>query len=97
MTREKVEITETSPNKFQAKIGNWTSGTPRKLRTVERRVKAKLQELENEQKRIVEIKRYKNAPKKKCPRCKGNGSLDSFLHIARGICFNCGGSGKVEK
>ena len=31
-----------------------------------------------------------------CPRCDGNGRLDSFSHIEGGICFLCNGEGVVD-
>jgi DnaJ-class molecular chaperone len=30
-----------------------------------------------------------------CPRCNGKGVLRAYGHIRDGICFNCGGTGKV--
>lgn len=30
-----------------------------------------------------------------CPRCKGEGKLDQYNHVAQGRCFKCGGEGKV--
>ena len=31
-----------------------------------------------------------------CPRCDGAGFLPSFTHIENGVCFKCGGKGKVN-
>ena len=33
---------------------------------------------------------------KTCPKCNGKGILNGFLHIKDGVCFCCGGSGKVK-
>ena len=32
-----------------------------------------------------------------CSRCHGNGYLAKFLHVQDGICFSCGGSGRIQK
>jgi hypothetical protein len=31
-----------------------------------------------------------------CPKCSGRGRLDWASHIDGGVCFSCGGSGKIE-
>lgn len=31
-----------------------------------------------------------------CPKCCGKGNIPAFSGIAGGICFRCGGEGKVE-
>ena len=33
---------------------------------------------------------------KTCPKCNGKGILNGFLHIKEGVCFCCGGTGKVK-
>lgn len=66
-------------------------------RSVERRVKRGLLDAQYQDEHIAEAKRYANAPKKKCSRCKGAGHIDHYLHVAHGVCFKCGGEGKVEK
>ena len=91
-----IQITEVEPGKFQAKIGDWTSGTPRKMRTVTRRIEAYQKLLADEKAAKMEAQRRRDAPKKTCPRCKGTGYLDIYLHVAKGICFKCGGAGEVE-
>ncbi len=30
-----------------------------------------------------------------CPRCEGKGEIAAFRNVAGGVCFRCGGSGKV--
>jgi len=40
-------------------------------------------------------KNYKRLPKNKCPKCSGNGRIDQYYYISGGVCFRCGGSGKV--
>lgn len=32
-----------------------------------------------------------------CPRCNGSGRLDKYDHIRSGVCFKCGGTGKVSR
>jgi len=34
--------------------------------------------------------KYEIAP---CPKCNGRGVLPGYHHIARGVCFRCGGTG----
>jgi RecJ-like exonuclease len=31
-----------------------------------------------------------------CPRCNGKGTIKAYGHVLGGVCFMCGGSGKVE-
>ena len=31
-----------------------------------------------------------------CDRCGGNGRIDHWSHVANGVCFACGGSGKLS-
>lgn len=31
-----------------------------------------------------------------CPKCLGNKTIQAFSHIAAGVCFMCGGSGKIK-
>lgn len=67
------------------------------LRIIKRRANMYLEALAGNEAYKTEKIRYHNAPKKDCPRCKGKGYLDAYLHIAHGICFKCGGNGKIEK
>jgi hypothetical protein len=90
-----IELIQVSTKKWIAKVEDWNSG-PGILRATNRRCLAHLKALDNEVKRTIEAERYENSPKKKCPRCKGSGGLNQFLHVAHGICFKCGGSGEVE-
>lgn len=32
-----------------------------------------------------------------CPRCSGHGTIEKYKHVEAGICFECGGSGKVTE
>lgn len=31
-----------------------------------------------------------------CPRCTGQGNLSHFAHVSNGVCFLCGGRGRLE-
>ena len=31
-----------------------------------------------------------------CPKCNGTGILSHYAHIASGVCFDCGGAGKIS-
>lgn len=31
----------------------------------------------------------------KCPRCSGNGLIESFMHVRSGVCFRCKGDGVI--
>lgn len=31
-----------------------------------------------------------------CPKCDGSRRISAFSHIASGLCFTCGGSGKID-
>lgn len=33
---------------------------------------------------------------KVCPKCKGEGGFDAYLHVWNGRCYCCGGSGKLK-
>ncbi len=89
-----VKITEVE-GKYQAIIGDWTSGPPSIMRTVNRRVKAQQKLLAEMEEREVKMEWVKNAPKKKCSRCKGKGYLAAYMHVAHGVCYKCGGDGEV--
>ena len=30
-----------------------------------------------------------------CPKCEGHGKIGAYSHVMLGVCFKCGGSGKV--
>lgn len=30
-----------------------------------------------------------------CPKCEGHGKIGAYNHVMAGVCFKCGGSGKV--
>lgn len=32
-----------------------------------------------------------------CGKCNGTGELRQYMHIAHGVCFTCGGTGKVAR
>ena len=89
-----VEITEVE-GKYQARIGDWTSGSPSIMRTVNRRVEVQQKFLAGIEEYEARIEQLKNAPKKKCPRCKGEGYLAAYMHVAHGVCYKCGGDGEV--
>jgi uncharacterized phage protein len=95
ITEKDIEIREISEGIFEATHNEWASGKG-KIRKINRRIKNYI-EATNEKIRSDDEKvRRQNAPKKTCPRCQGTGHIDHYLHVAHGVCFKCGGSGKVE-
>ncbi len=71
-------------------------GTRGNARAIERRVKSRLGEAANEIARDNEQKRFDEAEKKTCPRCKGSGHYYQRVSVDT-VCFKCGGKGIIYK
>jgi hypothetical protein len=93
----KAKITQITEKKFEAKIEGLNETITGSKRAVIRRAKVQMNYIQNEIDGIDEKTRYDKAEKKICRRCMGEGYINHFMHVARGICYKCGGDGKVEK
>jgi DnaJ-class molecular chaperone len=93
ITIEDIKIDQVKPGVFEATHNDWSSGEGKERRVL-RRANNYIHQNNEAIAAKKEVARRKNAAKKICSRCKGTGNTGH--RVAHGICFKCGGSGKVE-